>query len=347
MGILKGSSKNNLIDSLYFIISNSTSKANDPKKKDNSYFKRRVLGFTAELEVTKEIKKCDIEFLEGGQIIWNTSKQINSYTYTTVDHKNPIEYTDIYFQLAQWPEVKKLIYIKYCKDIWYVQDYTVKKYKKKGSTKVKDVKILKPKFEVFTFDRKNKKFTLDKHQNFSFVDEELTKKKTPSKHPLLNKDKFNFFYDYTVDELQKIYATRFFLNVILYAYTEKTFIDFDGFIKYQNKYNLIEIKEKEPIIKKKDPTNKDHWFFGWDSRRLVWYSYIFQQLAYDTLYIVREVTINGNERIYKSWQSIFLSDFLKGANWSQDRGGTLITRYGQFNKLEQNLKLFKEKLVNK
>lgn len=344
---LNGSSKNDIIDSLYYVISNSTSKADDPKKKDNSYFKRRVLGFTAELEITKEIEQYDFDFLEGGQLIWNVSKHINSYTYTTVDFREPFEYSDIYSQIAKWTEVKELIYIRYSKDNWDSQKYSVKKYKKKGSKKVKDVLILKPKFEIFFFDSKTKKFSLNESQDFSFIDRILAKKKTPSKHPLLSKDKFNFFNDYKVDELQKIYATRYFLNVILYAYKEKTLIDFDGFIKYQNKYNLIEIKEKEPIVNKKNPNNQDMWFFGWDSRRLVWYTYILQKLSFDTLYIVREVAINGTDRVYKSWQSIFLSDFLKGTNWSHDRNGTLITHYSQFKQLKQNLSILKEISVDK
>ena len=61
-----------IIASLQIIMSTATKSRDDKKVKDNDYFKRRVLGFKAEIEFEKFINlefKNTIEFLEGGQFI--------------------------------------------------------------------------------------------------------------------------------------------------------------------------------------------------------------------------------------------------------------------------------------
>ena len=66
-----------IIASLQIIMSTATKSRDDKKVKDNDYFKRRVLGFKAEIEFEKFINlefKNTIEFLEGGQLI---SKKIS------------------------------------------------------------------------------------------------------------------------------------------------------------------------------------------------------------------------------------------------------------------------------
>ncbi len=138
-----------IIASLQIIMSTATKSRDDKKVKDNDYFKRRVLGFKAEIEFEKFINlefKNTIEFLEGGQFI---SKQIsgnkddkNSFIYTTIDTLDPEKYLLIYNQIAKWNEVSDLYYIKLEDSNWISEDFLAKDENKK------DIKtsILKPNF---------------------------------------------------------------------------------------------------------------------------------------------------------------------------------------------------------
>ena len=59
-----------IIESLYKVMCSFTTTAIDQKVENNDYFKRRVLGFKAEIEFEEYVKKYPkVNFLEGGQLI--------------------------------------------------------------------------------------------------------------------------------------------------------------------------------------------------------------------------------------------------------------------------------------
>ena len=106
-------SKEKIIDSLYKIICSGTSTASDKKVENNDYFKRRVLGFRAEIEFVKFVEHFGyIKYFEGGKFISRklsgelTDK--NRFTYVTLA-VNPVEdFEEIYSIVSKWDEVDQL-----------------------------------------------------------------------------------------------------------------------------------------------------------------------------------------------------------------------------------------------
>ena len=120
-------------------------------------------------------------------------------------------------------------------------------------------------------------------------------------------------------------------------------IDFDGFITKKERTIIIEIKEKTPIKpeSKEGIDNNQLWSYGWDTRRLLWYSEVQKKTGFEILYIVRQIETR-EERKFIQWDSILLNNFLKGVSWSNSRGGgggedTLTVPYSHFNHFK-NLK---------
>jgi len=110
-----------------------------------------------------------------------------------------------------------------------------------------------------------------------------------------------------------MYANRFFLDVLLRD-RRKGMIDFDGILKRNNEFWLLESKEKDPA--RRGNTQ----YFGWDSRRLAWYFYVQNCCGLKTLYIVRQVN-NQEERMFVDWKYIRLNDFAASASWLSESGG--------------------------
>ena len=97
----KNEAKTAIIDSLYKIMCSATSTVGDSRVENNDYFKRRVLGFRAEIEFENLIQKHQsVKFLEGGQFI---SKKLsgsvndkNNFIYTTFSFDEQSDYVDVY-----------------------------------------------------------------------------------------------------------------------------------------------------------------------------------------------------------------------------------------------------------
>jgi len=337
-------SKDNLIDSLYKVMCTGTHTASDSKVSNNDYFKRRVLGFRAEIEFEDAIINSNkgFKFLEGGMFFspkLDGSKSMkNSFLYVTFDTLPPDEYTNIYSKISSWNEVERLIYVQLNLNHWTEESFTVKIDGKLCSTN-----ILVPVYEFYDFDFRNQSFTKSNNEPndfFSILSIGRERKNKAPTFALRKRDHFDFFNDYDLDTLKKIYANRYFVDnkkrqVVLHM------IDFDGFIIHEDKIFIVEIKEKSPIKDKKEPEDLNKWSYGWDTRRLLWYKHIQQEIGFDVLYNIRQIN-NRDERKFIQWDSIFLSDFLKGVSWSSVRGGgggedTLIVPYLHFKRLEENL----------
>ena len=89
-----------------------TSTQSDNTVANNDYFKRRVLGFRAEMEFEQAVKKStNFKFLEGGMFLspkLDGSREMKNYfLYITFDSLPPEEYRQIYDQISRWDEVKK------------------------------------------------------------------------------------------------------------------------------------------------------------------------------------------------------------------------------------------------
>ena len=107
---------NQVIDSLQKVLCTATSTVSDARVANNDYFKRRVLGFKAEIEFEKAVKSfsTDLNFVEGGQFISKringTATDKNKFFYTTIDYQDPNIYANVYRRIAVWDEVEEMIY---------------------------------------------------------------------------------------------------------------------------------------------------------------------------------------------------------------------------------------------
>jgi len=336
-------SKQDIIENLYKIICSNTSTRRDNKVKNNDYFKRRVLGFKAEIEFELFIKnQTNYKFFEGGMFLspnLDGSKNMkNQFSYVTIDSLPPNEYIDIYTKIASWDEIKIFNYIFLSFDNWTEKEFEIKKTQ--GGKRIKD-KILVPNFKFYNFDPKNRLFTENTSGDFKDIISLGNERKVrPSKSHLRKREQFEYFKEYKLDTLLKIYADRYFLDV------EKNkvllnIIDFDAIIKQGEKYFVVETKEKEPIKDGKQKEDEKLWSYGWDTRRLIWYKYIQEKIGWRVLYSVRQID-NREDRGFIKWDSIFLDDFLKGTSWSNSTGGgggedTLTVPYNHFSDLQESL----------
>jgi hypothetical protein len=332
-----------IIDSLQKVLCTATSTVSDSRVENNDYFKRRVLGFKAEIEFEKAVKdfSASLEFVEGGQFI---SKKIsgeendkNKFIYTTIDFLNPNTYLNVYKTIAEWDEVDEMLYIQIIDDNWGEETFRATN---RDGVKI-DTEIITPNFIFFQYNKNTSSFSKHEVQNFSII---LSHFDTPARSPSLFKirgdEQFKYFAQYDIQTLKKIYATRYFLDNILRQAQGRQLIDLDGFILKGEKVVLVEIKEKTPIMS--DESNQSSWQYGWDSRRLLWYLYLLNKIKLPVLYNVRRVK-NRESREFLQWDSLFIDDFLKGVSWSNSRAGgggedTLIAPYLFFRRLTEILK---------
>lgn len=329
-----------LIDSLYKIMCTSTSTAVDSNVDNNDYFKRRVLGFRAEIEFPEHVNRVEssIKFIEGGQLI---SKKLsgerndnNSFIYTTISDKQPQEFLAIYNLISKWSEVTELFYIQVMDEGWSEEDLVIKK--EKGGKKEK-TKILTPNYILHRYNADAKSFTKASNQNFDLILDRFSKpSKAPNVFNLRKREQFEYFNNYNFKIVRNIYANRYFLDVIMRKASGRQIIDLDGFLMVKSNIFLVEIKEKSPITNDSQDENK--WQYGWDSRRILWYLYVQKHLSMNVVYNVRQIN-NRTDRDFIKWDCIMLDTFLSGVSWSNSRGGgggedTLLAPYSYFSDLK-------------
>ena len=153
----------------------------------------------------------------------------------------------------------------------------------------------------------------------------------------------DYFKNYDLATLKKIYAERYFLDKKKNEDVIVNTIDLDGFIIKKEKTFIVEIKEKTPIKPEniKSMSNKQFWSYGWDTRRILWYSEVQKKTGFEIFYIVRQIE-NRKDRKFIQWDGISLNDYLKGISWSNSTGGggggdTLTVPYNHFLSLQKLL----------
>src|SRR3989344_9246016 len=335
-------SNENIVESLYKIMCSGTSTMADSRVENNDYFKRRVMGFKAEVAFEDLVKQYpSVTFLEGGQFISKrlsgVSEDRNLFLYTTVSSDDPDLYKEVYETVSSWAEVGDLFFIKIKNNDWGEEAF---KTRVERGSEIKDDEILKPKYTFFLYDKKSRTFKKHPIQDFGCILNHFNgHTRTPNLYHLRKREQFEYFKNYDIDVLKKIYGNRYFLDVILRQAQGRQIIDLDGFLKTNVKLIMVEIKEKSPI--KNDEGDQETWQYGWDSRRILWYLYLFKKVGLNILYNVRQIR-NRNDREFVQWDSISIDDFLKGTSWSSSRGGgggedTLLAPYTFFTRLENML----------
>ncbi len=336
--------KDQIIDSFYKIMCTATSTASDSKVTNNDYFKRRVLGFRAEIEFEKY--STDLisgsRFLEGGQFI---SKKLagerenkNVFLYTTITEDDPQDYAGIYSVIASWHEVQDLFFIQSQDSSWGEEDFEARDADKNPL----ESKILTPSYKFYRFDKSSSTFVAIDDGFVTILNHFERPLRDPNKYKLRKREQFDYFEDYDISILRKIYANRYFLDVIMRQARDRQIIDLDGFIVTGKGITLVEIKEKSPIKDKKVPEDQRLWQYGWDSRRILWYLYLLKYTNLSVLYCVRQID-DRHQRNFVQWDTITLDEFLTGTSWSNSRGGgggedTLLAPHSFFSPLSEHFK---------
>ena len=336
-------SEEKIIDSLYKIICTANRRNANDEAIDNDYFKRRVIGFKSEMEFEIHFKENfqtnDTILLEGGQFC-GTKEDRNFFVYTTIDFSEPEKYQKVYENICKWSSVKNLYYLKIIEDQW--NEAELKTRTEQGG-EIEESLILEPSYQIYVFDKESKVFTESKDISASKIFNHWRKVKvTPSVNPLRARDKFDYFLQYDLKMLMKVYATRYFMDVLKREHF-LYFLDIDGFLQTKNEIQIVELKEKTPIkTEGKKNLPMDLWKYGWDTRRLSWYQFLEKQIDLTTIYIVRQIeTIKDRE--FNQWDAISLDEFMLNGSWENStsggggRGDTVLAPYSKFEPLEHYL----------
>jgi len=336
-------SKEKIIDSLYKIICTANRSNAKLEAIDNDYFKRRVIGFKSEMEFEIHFKdkfqNNENILLEGGQFC-GTKEERDFFVYTTIDFSNPEKYQKVYESISKWSNVKNLYYLKIIKDQW--NEIALNTRTERGG-EIKERLILEPSYQIYVFDRESKIFSQSMELSASKIFEHWREiKNSPAVNPLRAKEKFDYFLQYDLKMLMKVYATRYFMDVLKREHF-LYFLDIDGFLQTKTEVQIIELKEKTPIkTEGKKILPMHQWKYGWDTRRLSWYQFLEKQIELTTIYIVRQIeTIEGRE--FNQWDAISLDEFMLSGSWENSvsggggQGDTILAPYAKFELLEHYL----------
>ena len=143
------------------------------------------------------------------------------------------------------------------------------------------------------------------------------------------KDSFvDYLRGYTDEEVNSIYCDRFFFDILLGG-IKKGMSDIDKIIVEDEKYILVEVKNKTPFFDDSTPDDLSKASFGWDTRRLAWYLFLKNETELNTLLVVAEIDDKINRNI-KRWKSITINHWCNCSSWGSDVGNTQMAPYTEF-----------------
>lgn len=309
-----------LVNDLYKIL---TSQISNPR-----FYKARARGFRNELNFEKILHQRQYKILDAGQFLFtkkNSAHSVeNEIIYVTVSDDDKDKYLEFYAQISRIDEIKNAFFVSvHDLTTWKTEPITIKNEKKK---KIEEI-IVKPEFSVYKFNDDGWISS-----NFDEIKELLIKRKIrisakKSREPLEYLEKYDF------NELAKVYANRYFLDIELISYN-KGMMDFDHIVLHEGKFVVVETKEKDPMRDKKNPSDTSKWAFGWDSRRFGWYFYLKHKIELDSWYVIGEIKEQTN-REFVGWKKIEFDKFCKCISWLAERsggggGGTMSAPYLAF-----------------
>ena len=142
---------------------------------------------------------------------------------------------------------------------------------------------------------------------------------------------------YPADFLEDAYCNRFFLDHLLAGISPYR-CDIDKVIVHDERYELVEVKNKTPVFARVTAAQRRQGIqaddlqrarFGWDFRRFAWYLYVWQQTGLDIRYVVARIDDRVN-RNTQEWKDITIDHWCVCADWSLDMGGNQMAPYAEF-----------------
>lgn len=319
-----GSTSSKLVESLHSILSGGMSNK-------NSYI-RWCKGFKGEKEFKNKIKAMGVESLEGGWFNYSrTDSQIWSTVFWTVSAESELLYTKLYKKICKLPEVCSLYFFKYIGiNEKLIKNPLYDPMKNNGL-----MEIIEPSFEI-------KKYLPIKKQwiNSSIEDfKSGLQTKRITRCNLKSNDELVYLKSWAENELEILYANRYVLSVIL-ADVKGYCTDLDHVILADEKMIVVEQKAKDPANKfkvKGDIFGETHpeekWGFGWDGRRILWYTRLEKFTGLSVLYVIKELD-NQIDRNEVGWKCCSLVDFASSVNWGSGSAETVLAPYQMFKEFD-------------
>jgi len=292
-------------------------------------YNRRSRGFISELKFQKKCVQENIDYYDGGWLFFKGTalaldKKAN---YITISFDGFERYKEIYTLLKECPQINRLFFLK----LKERSDWNQTKDIPLGS---ESIKYIVPAFEAYEF--KNGDFvpsTLHEFMN-EYVDKGARYYNSEGK----DIEMLNYFNEYDEKDLISIYANRFLIDILMKYKIYSAPMDFDGIIKENGKYVIIETKEKDPGPSNRG-TNTAEWFFGWDTIRFSWYLYLRHTTQFLCYSVIMEIN-DQTTRQFKRWLKLEILDFCKNVSWNNaitggvgmgvGAGSTVIAPYDAF-----------------
>ena len=275
-------------------------------------YERRSRGFISELKFKQKCEKDKTNYLDGGWIFFRGGSldEEKETVYVTTTFDNPSRYSDFYGKLSNCPIIKKLFFLK----IEPTEKWDKVKIK---ANKQPELEIPRPLFEVFEF--KNNQFTksdlADLLDFFPIIKEPLFYRIETKNISLLE-----YLNDFSEGELIGLYCVRFIIDFLMKGRDLGYGMDFDGIIIEDEKYFVVETKEKDPGPSNRNEVDKSEWFFGWDTLRMLWYMYLIKTTDINCYNVILEIN-NQRERKFVAWKRCELLKLCRSINYGSTRTG--------------------------
>ena len=307
-----------LIENLYYMNTGT------PKPSDRFYHAQINGGWTCEKRFFENVSRKGLNYLPGFMMFTRTAEMF--------ENGDEMQYVCVFFhhdcnalvhitkKLLQVPFFHEVYCVNYSQEVDNWTDMGGYEYGPRESTT-----ICRPNYNYARYDGAAESFTEDTESNFlaNF------KPKRPSvgrKIRSVPEDYNRYFGWLSYNQLQELYAERFFIQVVLRGY-KAPMQDFDAFIKIDNQWEIVEIKQKDADIQ-----NNGQERFGWDAHRLALYLYIMHHTSFGGRYVISEIG-DREDRNHLQWLYISIEHMLQNLNWGGVRSGTLMLPKSSFTRL--------------
>ena len=330
-------SKDQMVDDLYKFLTS--------EPQTNRFYWNKSVGFKSEVEFSRLCESLEFSTLDGGMFLFKKTFPHHAL-YATVSRDNKEDYTEFYKQLSSSSIVKNMFFVQFTG--W--DDKPIQIEMKTGTTANLDEKTLGESRILLKNPKdvpKQKKVKVDVHSPkfdfFEFKDDSWYACSldyirslfgtTRSQRVGAKKNSFvDYLLEYSEDEISNIYCDRFFFDVLLGG-VDKGMSDIDKIIVQDDKYILVEVKNKTPFYAENSPDDLSKATFGWDTRRLAWYLFLKNDTGLDTRFVVAHIDDKINRKILK-WKSITMNHWCNCSSWGSDTGDTQMAPYNEFSDLQ-------------
>ena len=290
-----------IIENLYSLLTSEAQK--------NRFYYNRSVGFAPEFEFSQLCDRMNLQTLDGGMFLMRKEPDYHG-VYVTISGGNKDDYLPLYSQLRSirresvsqmffgeirgWNNNPATIRIKEGPelnlDIAQPRACPAINPEARNRQRIVDAQILTPEIDFFEYDGAGWTPTdiATIRGNFNATGVRVGARKQSF---------LNYMNNYPADFLRDAYCNRFFLDHLL-AGISPYMCDIDKVIVHDERYELVEVKNKTPVFAANDNGANDlqRARFGWDFRRFAWYLYLKQQTGLDIRFVVARI----DDRIHRN-----------------------------------------------